>query len=369
MSLPRMSLHIGDYKKDTGHLRAAGHGAYLLLTMHYWATGGLPDDDRQLSAIAGMTDREWKQIKPTIKAFFRDGWRHKRIDEELAAAQEKYEKRVDAGKKSAAKKWGDAAGRETRSERLSQARKISTHTADEWAAMVDVFGGCVKCGVKNEDVHGGAVCKDHIAPIVHGGSDGLDNLQPLCRECNSKKAANDRTDYRDRANKTWRELLAKRLTNAEQPITLTDKELGGGGSARDPLVLDSAHEIAKSVGAIVGLPDPKAWPPGWCGSAMRVQSWLNSGWTADDIEVGVRKAMHGRDSPPDTINFFEKPIARVFATRTAPVPVEKPEKPHAPTRQRSALSSVLDQAIARAEEAERRDAEGCENPVRLLSHG
>jgi hypothetical protein len=28
---PKMPIHIGDYKRDTGHLRAAGHGAYLLL--------------------------------------------------------------------------------------------------------------------------------------------------------------------------------------------------------------------------------------------------------------------------------------------------------------------------------------------------
>lgn len=99
MSLPRMSLHIGDYKKDTGHLRAAGHGAYLLLIMHYWATGGLPDDDKQLAAIACMTVSEWKKLRPIIRPLFGDGWSHKRIDAELAAAQAKYEKRALAGAK------------------------------------------------------------------------------------------------------------------------------------------------------------------------------------------------------------------------------------------------------------------------------
>jgi uncharacterized protein YdaU (DUF1376 family) len=99
MSLPRMSLHIGDYRKDTGHLRAAGHGAYLLLILHYWATGGLPNDDAQLAAIACMSDREWKKHKPTIKAFFKAGdWKHQRIDDEIIAAREKYEKRASAGK-------------------------------------------------------------------------------------------------------------------------------------------------------------------------------------------------------------------------------------------------------------------------------
>lgn len=104
--LPRMSLHIGDYRKDTGHLRAAGHGAYLLLIMHYWSTGSLPDDDRQLAAIACMTDREWKQWKPIIKAFFHDGWKHKRVEAEFAEAERKYRNRADAGSKGGNAKAG-----------------------------------------------------------------------------------------------------------------------------------------------------------------------------------------------------------------------------------------------------------------------
>jgi uncharacterized protein YdaU (DUF1376 family) len=99
VNLPRMSLHIGDYLKDTRHLRALEHGAYFLLIMHYWTKGGLPDDDRQLSAITCMSDKEWKKARPTIEAFFAAGWRHKRIDQELADATERYERRVAAGRK------------------------------------------------------------------------------------------------------------------------------------------------------------------------------------------------------------------------------------------------------------------------------
>jgi uncharacterized protein YdaU (DUF1376 family) len=99
MSFPRMSWHIGDYKKDTGHLRAAGHGAYFLLTMHYWATGGLPDDDFQLSAIACMTEKEWKRHRPILQRFFHDGWKHKRIDWELGQAHAKYTAKATAGRR------------------------------------------------------------------------------------------------------------------------------------------------------------------------------------------------------------------------------------------------------------------------------
>ena len=78
-----MPLYIGDYLGDTGHLTTTQHGAYLLLMMHYWRKGELPDDDIQLAAITGLSLREWRKSRFTIQQFFFDGWCHKRIDDEL----------------------------------------------------------------------------------------------------------------------------------------------------------------------------------------------------------------------------------------------------------------------------------------------
>lgn len=94
-----MPLNIGDYLADTAHLVAAEHGAYLLLIMHYWRTGGLPDDDGQLARITRCSAREWAKIRPIIAAFFLDGWRHKRIDAEIEKAEQAYERRAKAGQR------------------------------------------------------------------------------------------------------------------------------------------------------------------------------------------------------------------------------------------------------------------------------
>lgn len=100
MNPPKMPIHIGDFLRDTGHLRAAGTGAYLLLMFHYWSTGKLPTDDEQLAAIARMTRQEWKKHRPTIEAFFKEGWKHGRIDFDLGKAAKISEAAREAGKAS-----------------------------------------------------------------------------------------------------------------------------------------------------------------------------------------------------------------------------------------------------------------------------
>lgn len=91
-----MPLDVADYLSDTGHLTTVQHGAYLLLIMHYWKRGSLPEADDQLAAITRMTPAGWKLAKPTIQGFFRDGWKHERIEKEIAKAARISSKRSDA---------------------------------------------------------------------------------------------------------------------------------------------------------------------------------------------------------------------------------------------------------------------------------
>jgi uncharacterized protein YdaU (DUF1376 family) len=128
MNLARVSWHIGDYLRDTSHLRAAGHGAYFLLCLHYYANGSLPDDDRQLATIARMTDREWREHREVIKSFFHDGWKHKRADKEIKEANERYERRALAGSKGGAAK---ASGQHCSSNATAMLQQPITLSLDE----------------------------------------------------------------------------------------------------------------------------------------------------------------------------------------------------------------------------------------------
>ncbi len=104
MSPPWMPLYVSDYLGDTGHLSTLEHGAYMLLIMHYWQTGALPDDDRKLSRIARMTGEQWADVRDTMADMFGPRWTHKRIDAELAHAEQVISKRSVAAKAMHAKR-------------------------------------------------------------------------------------------------------------------------------------------------------------------------------------------------------------------------------------------------------------------------
>lgn len=68
------------------------------------------------------------------------------------------------------------------------------HTAAQWEALKAQYGyRCLCCGVCEPEI---TLTADHIVPLVHGGSDDVSNLQPLCLSCNSRKGHWRATDYR-----------------------------------------------------------------------------------------------------------------------------------------------------------------------------
>lgn len=60
-----------------------------------------------------------------------------------------------------------------------------SHTEAEWEALKARYGNrCLFCGRTNRPL-----TKDHVLPVTKGGTDTIDNIQPLCGPCNSSKSA------------------------------------------------------------------------------------------------------------------------------------------------------------------------------------
>ena len=59
---------------------------------------------------------------------------------------------------------------------------VGSHTLQEWEELKNKHNNkCAICGKEAK------LTKDHIIPLSKGGSNYISNIQPLCRNCNSKK--------------------------------------------------------------------------------------------------------------------------------------------------------------------------------------
>lgn len=77
-------------------------------------------------------------------------------------------------------------------------------TAAQWEEMKRHYGyRCLCCGRREGDIIAGKtngvvyLVRDHVVPLAKGGDDSSANSQPLCVECNNRKARYS-TDFRPR---------------------------------------------------------------------------------------------------------------------------------------------------------------------------
>lgn len=65
-----------------------------------------------------------------------------------------------------------------------------SHSLAEWAALQEKCGHrCACCGAAKR------LTRDHIVPLSRGGSDWIENIQPLCKSCNCAKRDRHAINY------------------------------------------------------------------------------------------------------------------------------------------------------------------------------
>lgn len=162
--------------------------------------------------------RAWRQSRKDRQRELHANWREQNRDHVNAESLAYYHEHKDKWRKQERKQWhSNPAYRERKNRNklriyyenpTHRARhlatvKINTHkrraivrglgahfTPQEWRDLCAHYGNhCLKCGAV------GSLVPDHVVPLSRGGSNTIDNIQPLCSDCNARKHAHT-VDYR-----------------------------------------------------------------------------------------------------------------------------------------------------------------------------
>lgn len=168
-------------------LSESEEGLFHRMLRRAWMNGSIPDNLDTLASICrtrpSTMKKAWVRIAPL--------WKGKEDDPGRLINSKQESERAYKASYSAKKSASGHLGNEIKSQmnaekrrmRMKEARAKGTHTQAEWEYLKELTDNrCVKCGTDEYNVE-----RDHVLPVYQGGSDSIENIQPLCARCNAKK--------------------------------------------------------------------------------------------------------------------------------------------------------------------------------------
>jgi 5-methylcytosine-specific restriction endonuclease McrA len=147
---------------------------------------------------ARKTDRQWRARNRDRSNAHTRKWRAQNKEKHLELCRRWNAENRDRCRVNLALWKEQNPGRlaEWHRQRWAKLRAGAQYSPAEWRALLALFGHrCVACNVEARSTPEGFLTPDHIVPVCMSGPNTIDNIQPLCLDCNRRK--NGRViDYR-----------------------------------------------------------------------------------------------------------------------------------------------------------------------------
>lgn len=129
-----------------------------------------------------------KRTKGNLRKLYKE-YKRERSKAKRKEYQREYQRTHKPSKekiKAKNKKWQkenpEKSKEYSRNRRALKHNAIGKITTNEWIELCNKYENkCLCCGST------GKLVLDHIIPLIKGGTNTIDNAQPLCKSCNSKK--------------------------------------------------------------------------------------------------------------------------------------------------------------------------------------
>lgn len=140
-----------------------------------------------------------EQTKRDTEKRIASGWVPRRTGEEVKQHKKEYQKEWRKNNLSRLADWFRNYRKKNpeyyrdadRKKKYKRRGAVGSYTQAQFRELCERYGNCcLRCG--RTDVK---LTPDHVVPISKGGSNTIDNLQPLCMECNNWKRTQT-IDYR-----------------------------------------------------------------------------------------------------------------------------------------------------------------------------
>lgn len=136
-----------------------------------------------------VSDQQKQRVSESLKKAYADGKR-KAWNKDKKLTQEHRDKIRASTKKGSECNFWKGGITPTYKKRRQEHQRVNGghHCRGEWETLKAQYNWTCPACTKSEPVI--KLTKDHIIPVSKGGSNNIENIQPMCQPCNSRK--NDR---------------------------------------------------------------------------------------------------------------------------------------------------------------------------------